>query len=104
MTERIESCNIYTVAPVLSDTPSDQGNVSDCTGCQNTQVLFQLIEILWDHKFLSDVTGCRIAQVPLYIYIYIDIYDISIYMPQCNNICFRRIKRKRKKFHVSQYD
>ena len=23
-----------------SDTPSDQGNVSDCTGCQKTQVLF----------------------------------------------------------------
>ena len=40
MTERIESCNIYTVEPVLSDTPSNQGNVSDCTGCQNTQVLF----------------------------------------------------------------
>jgi hypothetical protein len=23
-----------------SDTPSDQGNVSDCTACQKTQVLF----------------------------------------------------------------
>jgi hypothetical protein len=27
-----------------------------CTGCQNTQVL-------WEHKFLSDVTGCRKTQV-----------------------------------------
>jgi len=25
---------------VYTDTPRDQGNVSDCTGCQNTQVLF----------------------------------------------------------------
>jgi len=51
------------VEPVLSDTPRDQGNVLDCTGCQNTQVLFQLTEMLWDHKFLSDVTGCRKTQV-----------------------------------------
>jgi len=29
-----------TVKPVQSDTPRDQGNVSDCTGCRNTQVLF----------------------------------------------------------------
>ena len=49
----------------LSDTPRDQGNVSDCTGFLNNQVLFQLTEIFWDNKFLSDVTGCRIAQVPL---------------------------------------
>ena len=26
--------------PVLSDTPRDQGNVSDCTGCWNTQRFF----------------------------------------------------------------
>ena len=31
---------IYTVEPVLPDTPRDQGNVSDFTGCQNTRVLF----------------------------------------------------------------
>ena len=37
----------------------DQGNVSDCTGCRNTQVLFILTELLWDHKFLSDGTGCQ---------------------------------------------
>ena len=43
-----------------------EGNVSDCTGCRKTQVIFQLTEILWDHKFLSDVTGCQIAQVPQY--------------------------------------
>ena len=33
-----------------------------CTGCQNTQLLFQLTEILGDHKFLSDhemSTGCQ---------------------------------------------
>ena len=35
--------------PVLSDTPRDQGNV--------------LTEILWDHKFLSDVTRCQKTQV-----------------------------------------
>jgi hypothetical protein len=29
--------------------------VSDCTGCQNTRALFLLTEILWDHKFLSDI-------------------------------------------------
>jgi hypothetical protein len=27
-----------TVEPVYSETPKDHGNVSDCTGCQNTQV------------------------------------------------------------------
>jgi hypothetical protein len=29
----------------------------------NTQFLLYLTEILWDHKFLSDVTGCRKTQV-----------------------------------------
>ena len=33
--------------------------MSDCTGCRNTQVSFQLTEILWDHKFMSDVTKLR---------------------------------------------
>ena len=37
--------------------------MSDCTGCRNTQVLFILTELLWDHKFLSDVRGCRKTQV-----------------------------------------
>ena len=37
--------------------------MSDCTGCRNTQVLFMLTELLWDHKFLSDVRGCRKTQV-----------------------------------------
>ena len=37
--------------------------MSDCTGCQNTQVLIKLTEILWDHTFLSDVPGCRKTQV-----------------------------------------
>jgi hypothetical protein len=41
----------------------DQRNVSDCSGCHNTQVLFYLTEIPCDHKFLSDVTGCRKTQV-----------------------------------------
>jgi hypothetical protein len=40
-----------------------QEDVSDCIGCGNTQVLFSLTEILWEHKFLSDVTGCRKTQV-----------------------------------------
>jgi hypothetical protein len=31
------------------------------------EVLFMLTELLWDDQFLLDVTGCRIAQVPLYI-------------------------------------
>jgi len=33
---------------------------------EKLKLFFLLTEILWDHKFLSDVTGCRIAQVPLY--------------------------------------
>ena len=37
--------------------------MSDRTGCQNTQVLFWLTEILWDYTFLSDVKGCRKTQV-----------------------------------------
>ena len=28
--------------------------MSDCTGCRNTQALFMLTELLWDHKFLPD--------------------------------------------------
>jgi hypothetical protein len=31
---------LYTVKSVQYDTPRDQGNVSDFTGCQNTPVLF----------------------------------------------------------------
>ena len=58
---------------VYTDTPRDQGNVSDCTGCQNTQVLFQLTEILWDRKCLSDVTQCRKTQVS-------DCTDSTIFM------------------------
>ena len=41
----------------------DQGNVSDCTGSWNTPVIFQLTEIFWDHKFLSNVRVCRKRQV-----------------------------------------
>jgi hypothetical protein len=37
--------------------------VSESTGCRNTQVLFILTELLWAHKFLSDVTGCQKTQV-----------------------------------------
>ena len=49
----------------------DWANMFDCTGCRNTQVLFQLTEILWDYKFcrMSQDVGklrCRIAQVTLY--------------------------------------
>ena len=40
----------------------DQGNVSDCTRCRNTQVLFFFTELLWDHKFFLNVTGCRKTQ------------------------------------------
>jgi hypothetical protein len=32
-------------------------NETDCTECRNTQVLFYLTEILWDHKFLSENSG-----------------------------------------------
>ena len=60
---------VYTVEPVYSATPRDQGNVSDCTGCRNTQVLFYLTQLLWDHKFFVGKLRCRIAQVPLSIYI-----------------------------------
>jgi hypothetical protein len=39
--------------------------------CWNVQVLFELTEILWNHKFLLDVrkltSDCIIAQVPLYM-------------------------------------
>jgi hypothetical protein len=38
----------------------------DYTGCRNTQVLFLLAEILWNHNFLSDVTGSRKIQVSDY--------------------------------------
>jgi hypothetical protein len=31
--------------------------------CRNTQVLFELTEILWDYNILSDVTGCQKTQV-----------------------------------------
>ena len=37
-----------------------QGN---CVGLYRMSVLFQLTEMLWDYKFLSDVTGCRKTQV-----------------------------------------
>ena len=37
--------------------------MSDCTAGWNTQVLSQLTEILSDHKYLSDVTGCQKTQV-----------------------------------------
>jgi hypothetical protein len=56
----------YTVEPVQSDTPRDQGNGWGCIGCRNTQVLFQLTEIPWDHKFLSDVSGCWKTQVSIW--------------------------------------
>ena len=47
--------------PVYSDTPRVQGNVSDCTGCENTQVL--ITRILCDNHFLSDVNGCWKTQL-----------------------------------------
>ena len=53
----------YTVEPVQSDTPRDQGNGWGCIGCRNTQVLFQLTEILFNHKLLSDVTVCHKTHV-----------------------------------------
>ena len=34
-----------------------------CVGYQNTHILFQLTEILLDHKFLLDVTECQKTQV-----------------------------------------
>jgi hypothetical protein len=36
--------------------------VSDCTRCRNTQVLFFFTELLWDHKFFLNVTGCQKTQ------------------------------------------
>jgi hypothetical protein len=45
---------IYCTRGEPADTPRDQGNVSDCTGCHNTQVLFLLTEIL--HSFYLDGT------------------------------------------------
>ena len=65
--------------PVLSDTSRNQGNVSDCTGCQNmsnlthqgTREMFQIVQdvrtcLIWHIKEpgnVSDCTGCRKAQV-----------------------------------------
>jgi hypothetical protein len=54
-----------------------KGPWSDCTGCRNTQVLFQLTELLWDHKFLSDVTGCWKTQVS-------DCTGYTVYTYLCN--------------------
>ena len=51
------------VEPVISDTPRDQGNVSDYTGHRKTQVSFCITDMFWDHRCLSDVTGCRKTQV-----------------------------------------
>ena len=45
------------------DTPRDQGNVSDCTACRNTQVLLLVNRNTRDHQFLWDVTGCWKTQV-----------------------------------------
>jgi hypothetical protein len=76
--------------------------VSDCTGWRNTQVLFMLTELLWDHKFLSDVTGCWKTRVSdctgstVYIYhiLTYNMYDfayaiqmvmVSPYHSPCNN-------------------
>jgi hypothetical protein len=56
---------IITIQRNLSN-PTHQGirgNMSDCTGCEGTRVLFWLTEILGHHKFFLDVTGCRKSQV-----------------------------------------
>jgi hypothetical protein len=44
------------VEPVLYNTPGDQGNLSDCTGCQNTQDISPLNEnlnLMVQIKFLN---------------------------------------------------
>jgi hypothetical protein len=41
-----------TVEPVYSDTTGDQGNMSNFSGCRNTQVICYLTEKLWNHNFL----------------------------------------------------
>ena len=64
-------------APVYSNTPRDQGNVSDCTGCQNlanpthqgTREMCQIVQDvrtcliqhtnLGDQGNVSDCTGCQ---------------------------------------------
>ena len=48
---------VSTVEPVKSDTPRDQGNVADCTGCRKTQVSFWLTEIFtyltWGRNYVK---------------------------------------------------
>jgi hypothetical protein len=46
----------------VSDVGSDK--------CRNTQSFLtkNVKEIFWDMNFLSEVTGCRNAQVPLYLH------------------------------------
>jgi hypothetical protein len=56
--------NIYLKQWNLSN-PTHQGTREMCRIVQDVGIL-RITEILWDHKFLSDVTGCRIAQVLLY--------------------------------------
>ena len=45
--------------------PTHQGTreMGEVVGCRNTQVLFQLTKIPWDHTFLLDVSGCWKTQV-----------------------------------------
>jgi hypothetical protein len=57
--------------------------VLDCTGCRNTQVLFELTQILLEFKFLSDVTGCRKTRVSDCTGSTVVVYVTSMY-PNCH--------------------
>ena len=60
--------------------------VIDCTVCWNTQILFWLTEILWDHKFMWDVTGCQKTQVSdctsstVFLFVLFILYFLSIFI------------------------
>ena len=45
--------------------PTQEGSWEMCgtTGCRNTLVLFKLIDILWNHKFLSENSGVGLHTV-----------------------------------------
>ena len=52
---------LYTVEPVLSYTPKDQGNVSDWTGCWKTRVL--LLDSINLQKFNNGRTFASLIDV-----------------------------------------
>jgi hypothetical protein len=60
-------CQCFFLPKIMSLQLLNSWNKSDGTGCRNNQILFQITYIiLWDHEFLSDVTGCRKTQASDY--------------------------------------